>query len=69
MVICAKGLIWLQEVAETWKKVKLKCSEPLRSLLEVVVRFFLTHILIAIIVFLWDALMRPFWPDPFSIFS
>ena len=69
MAICAIGLIWLQEVAETLKKVKLKRSEPLHSLLEVVIRFYLAHVLIAIIAFLWDVLMQPFWPDPFLIFS
>ena len=68
MVICAIGLIWLQDVAETLDKVKLKHSEPLHSLPEVAVRFYLTHTLIAIIAFLWDALMRPVWPDHF-IFS
>ena len=69
MAIWAIGLIWLQEVAESLKKVELKRSEPLYSLPEVVVRFYLTHILIAIIAFLRDTLMWPVWPDPFSIFS
>ena len=69
MAICAIGLIWLQEVAETLEKVELKHSEPLHPLPEGEVSFYLTHILIAIIAFLWDALMRPFWPHPFSIFS
>ena len=59
MAICAIGL---QE------KVEVKHSEPLSSLPEVAVIFYLTHILTAIIAFLWDALMRPFWPDPISIF-
>ena len=60
MATCAIGLIWLQKVAETLKKVELKRPEPLRSSPEVAVRFYLMHILIAIIAFLWDALMRPF---------
>ena len=54
MAICAIGLIWLQEVL---KKVELKHSEPLHSLPEVTVRFYLAHVLIA---FLWDMLMKPF---------
>ena len=61
MAICAIGLIWLQEVAESLKKDKLKHSEPLRSSPEVAVRFYLTHTLIAIIAFLWvTRLTRPF---------
>ena len=68
MAICAKGLIWLQEVAETLEKLEVKRSEhpPL-----ITGSGGLTHILhvVAPIAFLWDALMRLFWPDPFSIFS
>ena len=52
MAICAMGLIWL---AETLEEIELK---PLCS-----IRFY--FILIAIIAFLWDVLMRP---DPFLIF-
>ena len=54
MVIGAKGL---QEVAETLEKFKLKHFGPLRSSPEMAVRFYLMHILTAIIAFLWDALM------------
>ena len=41
-------------------KIELKRSEVLLAYLEVAVRFFLTYLLIAIIAFLWDALVQPF---------
>ena len=51
------------------KRVELQRSEVLLAYPEVTIRFYLMYILIAIIAFLWDVLVQPFWPDPFSIFS
>ena len=46
----------------------LLAARLLPSLLDVMVKFYLMCIIIAIIAFLWDALVQPFWLDPFSIF-
>ena len=57
--MCPRDLNWLQQVAETLKakRVDQKHSEVLLAYPKVAVRFYLTHILIAIIAFLWDALV------------
>ena len=49
------------ETLESYKKsVELKRSEELLAYPEVAVRFYLMHISIAVIAFLWDALVQPF---------
>ena len=71
MAICAskpKPMQKWQKLSKA-KRVELKRSEALLAYPEVAIRFYLMHILIAIIAFLWDASCNPFDQTLFSIFS